>query len=81
MAVSGAASDGAEPGRAIIEMVVRQVTPTVRPDDVVAALRTVAGLAPVVPPLAVRQAQGPLDEQAVIGDPLAADRIAATTTP
>jgi radical SAM-linked protein len=81
MTVSGAASDGAEPGRAIIEVVVRQVTPTVRPDDVVAALRTVAGLAPVVPPLAVRQAQGPLDEQAVIGDPLAADRIAATTTP
>jgi radical SAM-linked protein len=81
MTVSGAAPDGAEPGRAIMQMVVRQVTPTVRPDDVVAALRTVAGLAPVVPPLAVRQAQGPLDEQAVIGDPLAADRSAAATTP
>ena len=30
---------------AIMELVVRQVTPTVRPDDVVAALRDVAGLA------------------------------------
>jgi radical SAM-linked protein len=74
MTVSGAAPDGGGSERAIIDMVVRQVTPTVRPDDVVAALRSVAGLAPVVPPLAVRQAQGPLDEQAAIGDPLAADR-------
>jgi hypothetical protein len=62
-------------------LVVRQATPAVRPDDVVAALRTVAGLAPVSPPLAVRQAQGPLDEQAAIGDPLATDREHATTTP
>jgi radical SAM-linked protein len=81
MSVSGAAAEGTEAGRAIIDMVVRQVTPTVRPDDVVAALRSVAGLAPVVPPLAVRQAQGPLDEQAAIGDPLAADRNHATSTP
>jgi radical SAM-linked protein len=81
MGVSGAAPDAGSDGRAIIEMVVRQVTPTVRPDDVVAALRSVAGLAPVAPPLAVRQAQGPLDEQAVIGDPLAPDRNHAATTP
>jgi radical SAM-linked protein len=81
MGVSGAAPEGGDPGRAIIDMVVRQVTPTVRPDDVVAALRSVAGLAPVAPPLAVRQAQGPLDEQAAIGDPLAPDRNHVTTTP
>lgn len=80
MAVSGAAAEGGNQGRATMDMVVRQVTPTVRPDDVVAALRSVAGLAPLVPPLAVRQAQGPLDAQAVIGDPLAADRDPATTT-
>jgi radical SAM-linked protein len=79
--VSGAAADGGSEERAIIDLVVRQATPAVRPDDVVAALRTVAGLAPVSPPLAVRQAQGPLDEQAAIGDPLATDREHATTTP
>jgi radical SAM-linked protein len=81
MTVSGAAPDGPGSERAIIDMVVRQVTPTVRPDDVVAALSSVAGLAPVAPPLAVRQAQGPLDEQAAIGDPLAADRNHATPPP
>ena len=74
-----AASSG--PDRAILDLVVRQVTPTVRPDDVVAALRDVAGLAPALPPVAVRLAQGPLDECGVIGDPLAADRAPATTPP
>ena len=72
--VSGAGSAGGDPPHAIIDVVVRQVTPTVRPDDVVAALGIVAGLAPAAPPIAVRRAQGPLDEQNVIGDPLAADR-------
>jgi hypothetical protein len=57
-----------------MDVVVRQVTPAVRPDDVVAALRSVAGLAPVAPPLAVRQAQGPLDAQEMVGDPLDPDR-------
>jgi radical SAM-linked protein len=80
MTVSGAAPVEPEAERAIIDMVVRQVTPTVRPDDVVAALRSVGGLAPVAPPLAVRRAQGPIDEQAAIGDPLAADRNHATPT-
>jgi len=78
---------GAEggPGRpqhahAILDVVVRQVTPTVRPDDVLAALRLVAGLAPAAPPLAVRLAQGPLDETqqpVAVGDPLVADRAAS----
>jgi radical SAM-linked protein len=63
-------------GRAILDMVVRQVTPSVRPDDVLAALRIVAGFAPS-PASAVRVAQGPLDEQGMVGDPLAPDR--ATT--
>jgi radical SAM-linked protein len=79
--VLSAATAGADQGHAIIDLVVRQVTPAVRPDDVVAALRTVAGLAPAAPPLAVRQAQGPLDAQREIGDPLAADRQDVTTTP
>jgi radical SAM-linked protein len=78
--VLGDASGGADQPRAILEVVVRQVTPAVRPDDVLAALRTVAGLAPTAPPLAVRRAQGPLGAQNAIGDPLAADREHATTT-
>ncbi|HET8581873.1 MAG TPA: TIGR03936 family radical SAM-associated protein [Jatrophihabitans sp.] len=78
--LSGAASTGPDAGRAILEVVVRQVTPAVRPDDIVAALHAVAGLAPVAPPVAVRLAQGPLDEHAAVGDPLATDRAHATTT-
>jgi radical SAM-linked protein len=74
MSISGAATATPDPMRAILDVVVRQVTPAVRPDDIVAALHTVAGLAPVAPPLAVRQAQGPLDGQAAIGDPLDPDR-------
>lgn len=65
-------------GHAILDLVVRQVTPVVRPDDVVAALHAVAGLAPAGPPAAVRLAQGPLDDEGAIGDPLAADREQAT---
>jgi radical SAM-linked protein len=79
--VSGAASEGDDHGHAIMDLVVRQVTPSVRPDDIVAALKSVAGLAPAAPPKAVRLAQGPLDDQAAIGDPLAADRENATLTP
>jgi radical SAM-linked protein len=67
-------------GHAIIDVVVRLVTPTVRPDDIVAALHTVAGLSPVQPPIAARLAQGPLDGDAEIGDPLAADREHAATS-
>jgi radical SAM-linked protein len=78
--VSGAGSAGGDPPRAILDVVVRQVTPTVRPDDVVAALGIVAGLAPAAPPVAVRRAQGPLDARNAIGDPLAADREHVTAT-
>jgi radical SAM-linked protein len=76
-----AGSTGPEADRAILDVVVRQVTPAVRPDDVVAALRTVAGLAPTAPPQAVRRAQGPLGAQDSIGDPLAPDRAHPTTAP
>jgi radical SAM-linked protein len=80
--VSGGAAEpgdsrGANIGAyAILNMVVRQVAPAVRPDDVLAALGAVAGLALIVPPVAVRLAQGPLDGVGVIGDPLADDRVA-----
>jgi hypothetical protein len=81
VAVFGAGSDGSDPTRAILDVVVRQVTPAVRPDDFVAALHAVAGLAPDAPPLAVRQAQGPLDAQDAIGDPLAPDRAPSAPAP
>jgi radical SAM-linked protein len=70
-------------GHAIMEAVVRQVTPTVRPDDIVAALRLVAGLAPDAPQWtyqATRVAQGPLDKTGGVGDPLAADRSRRATS-
>jgi radical SAM-linked protein len=59
---------------AILEFVVRQVTPSVRPDDVLSGLRRVAGLEPPVPPRATRLAQGPLTVQGEIVDPLETDR-------
>jgi radical SAM-linked protein len=63
-------------GCAILELVVRQATPAVRPDDVLAALRAVAGLVPAVPPRATRLAQGRLDDGGRLADPLAPDRAA-----
>jgi radical SAM-linked protein len=59
---------------AILDLVVRQVTPTVRPDDVLSGLRVVADLVPPVPPRATRLAQGTLTAQGEIVDPLDADR-------
>jgi radical SAM-linked protein len=59
---------------AILDLVVRQVTPSVRPDDVLSGLRVVAGLEPAVPPRATRLAQGMLSAHADLVDPLAADR-------
>ncbi|MFD0823731.1 DUF2344 domain-containing protein, partial [Micromonospora zhanjiangensis] len=63
---------------AILELVVRQVTPSVRPDDVLSGLRVVADLEPPMPPRATRLAQGTLTAQGEIGDPLEADRDRAT---
>jgi len=67
-----------DPPYAIMKVVVRHGTPTVRPDDVLAGLRRVADLAPPLPPLATRLAQGPLDDRSgTVGDPLEPDREAA----
>jgi radical SAM-linked protein len=65
--------DGAE-ACAILDLVVRQVTPTVRPDDVLSGLRVVADLEPPLPPRATRLAQGTLTAQLEVVDPLEADR-------
>ncbi|MEV6107250.1 TIGR03936 family radical SAM-associated protein [Streptomyces sp. NPDC051940] len=63
---------------AILRLVVRHVTPAVRPDDVLSGLRAVADLAPPVPAAVTRLAQGPLDEETgAVTDPLAPDRDAA----
>jgi hypothetical protein len=58
------AADTQATGNAILRMVVRHVTPAVRPDDILAALRQVADLAPSSPALVTRLAQGPLDPEA-----------------
>ena len=63
---------------AILELVVRQVTPSVRPDDVLSGLRVVADLEPPVSPKVIRLAQGTLTAQGAIADPLEADRDGAT---
>jgi radical SAM-linked protein len=65
-----------EPGPcAILNVVVRHVTMSVRPDDVLAALRSVADFEPPVPPRVTRLAQGPLDPAThTVGDPFAPDR-------
>jgi radical SAM-linked protein len=63
---------------AILTVVVRHGTPSVRPDDVLTALRRVADLVPPKPPVVTRLAQGPLDGTGTtVTDPLAPDRATA----
>jgi radical SAM-linked protein len=59
---------------AILDLVVRQVTPSVRPDDVLSGLHVVAGLEPAAPARVTRLVQGTLTEQGEIVDPLMLDR-------
>ncbi|MFC9237313.1 TIGR03936 family radical SAM-associated protein [Streptomyces decoyicus] len=67
---------------AILRLVVRHLTPAVRPDDVLSGLRATADLAPPVPAAVTRLAQGLLDEETgAVTDPLAPDRDAATAAP
>jgi radical SAM-linked protein len=47
-------------GCAILRMVVRHMTPAVRPDDILVALSSLSALTPSSPPLVARLAQGPL---------------------
>src|SRR6266581_6383902 len=54
------AAAGRDAACAILRMVVRHMTPAVRPDDILTALRQQAGLAPSSPPQVTRLAQGPL---------------------
>jgi radical SAM-linked protein len=59
-------SDPAAPC-AIIRMVVQQMTPAVRPDDILTALGQFTALAPVPPPVVTRLWQGSLDSEVVAG--------------
>jgi len=61
-------------GCGILNVVVRQVSPAVRPDDVLSALGVVAGLRLPVPAKATRMAQGRLDDDGGLVDPLDRDR-------
>lgn len=70
------AGDTAVDDCAILTVVVRHGTPSVRPDDVLSALHRVADLVPPKPPRVTRLAQGPLDEAGTsVTDPLAPDRV------
>jgi radical SAM-linked protein len=67
---------------AILRLVVRHLTPAVRPDDVLSGLQATADLAPPVPAAVTRLAQGLFDEETgTVTDPLAPDREAATAPP
>lgn len=75
-----AAGESAKAGQtcAILAVVLRHGTPSVRPDDVLAALREVTGIDAGPAALAQRLAQGPLDPRSgTVGDPLSPDRDAA----
>ncbi|MBP6995675.1 MAG: TIGR03936 family radical SAM-associated protein [Phycicoccus sp.] len=64
-------------GCAILRVVVRHTTPSVRPDDILTALRALTAFSPPVAPLVTRLAQGPLiADSAQVADPLATDRAA-----
>ncbi len=65
----------------ILVAVVRQTTPVVRPDDVLAALRAMAGLPDTGAVIATRLEHGGLDAHGALVDPLAADRAVAGTSP
>jgi radical SAM-linked protein len=79
---SSGADRPTDQGCAILRLVVRHVTPAVRPDDVLSGLRAVADLAPPVPAAVTRLAQGLFDEETgTVTDPLAPDREAAVTEP
>ncbi|MGZ5368057.1 TIGR03936 family radical SAM-associated protein [Aeromicrobium sp.] len=75
LALSSRSSESGQDNCAILALVVRHGTPSVRPDDVLAGLRESGGLALSESPLLNRLAQGPLDsETGTVGDPFALDR-------
>ena len=75
VALSSVRTGDREDECAILDMVLRHGTPSVRPDDVLAGLRSISGLEAAAAPFHERLAQGPLDsETGTVGDPLALNR-------
>lgn len=68
------AQPGAGPQWAVLELTVANVTPTVRPEELLIALRDLGGLPAHPPARSTRLAQGPLLPEGEVGDPLAEDR-------
>jgi len=64
---------------AIIRMVVQQMTPAVRPDDILTALGQFTALQPAAPPIVTRLWQGPLDSE-VVAQAADASTVVAETT-
>ena len=62
---------------AVLEVTVANVTPTVRPEEILVALREIGGLTMPDPARSTRLAQGPLLADGRVGDPLSVDRAAA----
>lgn len=78
LALEALAGDEGDVPCAILKVVLRHDTPSVRPDDVLAGLRSRGGLQLKQTPVATRSAQGPLDQSTgMVGDPLASDRDAS----
>jgi radical SAM-linked protein len=80
METSRSAASTQSDGNAILKMVVQHVIPAVRPDDILAAMRRDAALAPASPAVVTRLAQGPLGEAAA-RLPAGADRRTGPTRP
>ena len=74
--LSGEVTD-AGPLGAVLEVTVANVTPTVRPDEILKALRELGGLPDSDPARSTRLAQGPVTASLLVGDPLQIDREAA----
>ncbi len=68
----------------ILRMVVRHLTPAVRPEDILVALRRMSGLEPLSPPIVTRLAQRPLAQsspaQGPLGTAIGPDPVRTTAT-
>ena len=59
---------------AVLEVTIANVTPTVRPEELLVAMRERGGLSAGDPARATRLAQGPLGPEGAVGDPFEPDR-------
>jgi hypothetical protein len=66
---------------AILRMVVRHLTPAVRPEDILVAFRRMSALEPASPAVVTRLAQGPLGIDAAAAGPSGASTPAEATRP